>query len=147
MSLEVILGVIGCICCTIGGAACMQMQNGGGMGGGLGRGHAHGGHDPQQAALNEAMMEQLQRQDRQERLDAYIQRRTRQTAEEVLRGKTPAEAAASPTANQAAAQNIAMHRPMPQVSFNFQHGAYQHHFETPLEKRIRENAPYHQTMF
>lgn len=131
----------------------MQMQNGGGMGRGLGRGQAHGGHDPQQAALNEAMMEQLQRQDRQERLDAHIQRRSRQTAEDVLRGKTPAEAAASPTADQAAAQNFAMHRqgyygPMiPQVSFNIPQAPCNHHLETPMEKRIRENAPYHQTTF
>ena len=140
----------------------MQMQNGGGMGRGLGRGHAQGGHDPQQAALNEAMMEQLQRQDREERLDAHIQRRSRETAEAVLRGKTPAEAAASPAPAVAPTPAGALYPPIihpgglqqvhpgglqqvhpggfQQVGFTFRH-------QTPLEQRIRENAPYHQTMF
>ena len=124
----------------------MQMQNGGGMGRGLGRGHAHGGHDPQQAALNEAMMEQLQRQDREERLDAYIQRRSRETAEAVLRGKTPAEAAASPTADQAAAQNFAMHSPRyygPQMSFRSPQFGNSYQLQTPVQQQTQQNHPHH----
>lgn len=54
-----------------------------------------GGQNVQEMAVNEAMMEQLKRQDQEERCNAYVQRRARETAEAVLSGKTLAEAAAN----------------------------------------------------
>jgi len=132
----------------------MQMQNGG-----LGpRGPMYGGQDLQQAALNEAMMEQLQYQDRQERLDAHIQRRARQTAEAVLGGKTPAEAAATPAAGKVAALQmptpipLAMPRPayygpmMPQMGFGCPQVGYGYGYQTPLQQQIQRNNPYNGIM-
>ena len=121
-------------------------------------GYAQGGQNPQQAAYNEAMMEQLQRQDRQERLDAHIQRRARETAEAVLSGKTPAEAAATPAAGRGAAPQmptpvpLAMPRPvyygqmMPQMGYGFPQVGYNYGYQTPLQQQIQRNNPYNGIM-
>ena len=146
MGLEVVLGIIACLCCTLGGAACIQMRPGGCR-------HVRvPAPNSGQAAVDDAIMEQLQKQDRQERLDAHIKRRARQVAEAVLSGKTPAEAAAT-SVNQTPAAipspvPVAMPRPMyygpimPQVGVAYPHIGYGYGYQTPLQQQIQRNNPF-----
>lgn len=89
MGFEVILGIIAYLCCTLGGAAALQTQQ---------TSRRHGLINPQHIALDEAMMEQLKRQERQEQIDTHIKRRVREEAEAVINGKKSTEAAATPAA-------------------------------------------------
>jgi len=141
MGFEVILGAIACLCCTLGGAAALQMQQ---------NPHRHGGMNPQHVAIDEAILEQLKRQEREGQLDAHIKRRAREEAEAVINGKKPTEADATPPAGKSppapqVPTPVAMPRPMyygpmmPQMGYNYG-------YQTPLQQQIQRNNPFNGIM-
>lgn len=111
----------------------------------------------QEVGANEAMMEHLLRQDRQERLDAHISKRARQEAEAVMSARTPGERGETPPAgNKPSAPQVPapvpMPRPMyygpamPQMGYGYPQMGYNVGYQTPVQQQTQRNNPFHGIM-